>query len=407
MESAKMSIDEMNNVGQEEADQKKKEHSTNPFVRDMLSGGKEIDDATRKLSRLSYTIKPLLPETARLIVIYGAPGGGKSFTCIDMGLSIATGRAYHGMRVKKKSVLYVAAEGSTGVLIRVRAWQVYHELSSDELDGFHILTRPILIDDEKTYAQAFNAIKELEPLPEVVFLDTVARSMTGDENSTRDMNAFVNACDKLGREIGAQIIPIHHTGKNQKKGPRGAIALTGATDTMFEISYNDSGEKREITMNCYRQKDQAKNKPIVFSMVPVNTSIFDADGDEYDSLVPILDMDASQKKEADDKSEAIANKKVKGLCKSYVTASRAFDEMLSDKGVPPPEEVANYMARRIAVTPETKVLHEKDWDEHMLKIGISMAEKDKSRQTAVRRAKEGLVAKGKFDTYDGYFWRTA
>ncbi len=400
-----MSIDEMNDVGQEEADQKKKEHSPNPFVRDMLSGGKEIDQATRKLEKLSYTIKPLIPETSRLIVVYGAPSGGKSFTCIDKGLSIATGRAYHGMRVKKKSVLYVAAEGSTGVLIRVRAWQVYHGVSLEELASFHILTRPILIDDPETYTQAFNAIKELQPLPEVVFLDTVARSMTGDENSTRDMNAFVNACDNLGRGIGAQIFPIHHTGKDKTKGPRGAIALTGATDTMFEISYNDSGEKREITMNCHRQKDMAKNKPMVFSMVPVNTGIFDADGDEYDSLVPVLDTDASQKHEADEKNEAISKSKVKGLCKSSKTASRAFDEMLLVKGERPPEEVANYMARKIAVLPNTKVLHEKYWDEHMLKIEISTAEKEKSRLTAVRRAKEDLVTKKKFDTYDGYYWR--
>lgn len=400
-----MSIDEMNNVGQEEADQKKKENSTNPFVRDMLSGGKEIDKATRKLEKLSYTIKPLLPETAHLILIYGPPGSGKSFIGIDMSLSIETGRAYHGMPVKKKSVLYVAAEGSTGVLIRVRAWQVYHGVSLEELDGFHILTRPILIDDPDTYAQAFNAIKELQPLPEVVFLDTVARSMTGDENSTRDMNAFVNACDNLGRGIGAQIIPIHHTGKDTKLGPRGSIALTGATECMFATIFDDKNQR--VTMVCPRQKDQAKNKPMVFNMVPVNTGILNADGDEYDSLVPILDMDASQKKEADDKSEAIANRKVKGLCESSVTASKAFDEMLSDKGERPPEEVANYMARRIVVTPNTKVLHEKYWDEHMLKIGISTAEKEKSRLTAVRRAKKDLVTKKKIDTYDRYYWRIA
>lgn len=402
MESAKMSIDEMNDVGQEEADQKKKEHSPNPFVRDMLSGGKEIDEATRKLEKLSYTIKPLIPETARLIVPYGAPGGGKSFTCIDMGLSIATGRAYHELPVKKKSVLYVAAEGSTGVLIRVRAWQVYHGVSLEELDGFHILTRPILIDDPGTYTQAFNAIKELQPLPEVVFLDTVARSMTGDENSTRDMNAFVNACDTLGRGIGAQIFPIHHTGKDQKKGPRGAIALTGATDTMFEISYNDKGEKREITVSCSRQKDQAKNEPMVFKMVPVNTGIVDADGDEYDSLVPVINTDATNEKKVEVKT-APGKPELSGGAFTFMKALR---ELLSINGEKPPPEVADYMLRTMgALLPNDLVVHEDVLRAHAYKIGMADAEaQPQAKQAAFRRAKDKLLTMKKMGTYSGYYW---
>ena len=62
-------------------------------------------------------------ERGALVVLYGPPGEGKSFTALDWALSVATGRAWVGRSVKKGPVIYVVAEGGAGIRKRVQAWQ--------------------------------------------------------------------------------------------------------------------------------------------------------------------------------------------------------------------------------------------------------------------------------------------
>jgi hypothetical protein len=56
-------------------------------------------------------------------VLYGPPGGGKSFVALDLAMSVATGTDWLGVeRVDPGVVVYVAAEGSAGLAKRVGAW---------------------------------------------------------------------------------------------------------------------------------------------------------------------------------------------------------------------------------------------------------------------------------------------
>lgn len=58
--------------------------------------------------------------------MYAAAGGGKSFLATDIGARVAHGLAWHGKRVTKGGVLYVAAEDPEGIRNRTRAWQLHH-----------------------------------------------------------------------------------------------------------------------------------------------------------------------------------------------------------------------------------------------------------------------------------------
>ncbi len=374
---------------------------TNRYSKALLSGGVQISEAAKELSKLAFTIKPILPETARIFVLYGPPGGGKSFVAIDMGLSISTGKDYHGHRVKKKSVLYVAAEGATGVLIRVRAWLIYHGLDWDALKNFHILTIPLRVDDPLSYAHGFAAIEKLVPKPEVIFLDTLARSMTGDENSTADMNRFVDATDTLGRTVGAQMGIVHHTGKDEKRGARGSIALTGATECMFKTLYKS--DKREITMTCERQKDQEKDKAMVFRAELVQTDIINADGDEYNSLVPVLDKDLSKENSQKKANETIDKKD--GLSHKDYIVMQSLREVLIDKGKAPLEHIADRMDKNGVFLPGDKVISEGDWCDHAIKCGIASEDaKPAAAKQAFRRSRLKLLRLNRVQTYEGYCW---
>jgi RecA-family ATPase len=60
-----------------------------------------------RLPKQTYLIDGVLPEGAA-VMLYGAPGDGKTFLALDIALTIATGRAtWFGRTVKAGRAVYV------------------------------------------------------------------------------------------------------------------------------------------------------------------------------------------------------------------------------------------------------------------------------------------------------------
>jgi hypothetical protein len=58
-----------------------------------------------------------------LVWIGGKPGHGKSFVAIELACCVATGTPWHEHPVQKGRVLYLIAEGASGISDRVDAWE--------------------------------------------------------------------------------------------------------------------------------------------------------------------------------------------------------------------------------------------------------------------------------------------
>ena len=54
-------------------------------------------------------------------MIFGQPASGKSFLAVDLAASIATGRAFQGLKTQKGDVVYIAGEGYRGLKRRFTA----------------------------------------------------------------------------------------------------------------------------------------------------------------------------------------------------------------------------------------------------------------------------------------------
>lgn len=183
--------------------------------------------------------------TARL---YGESGSKKSFVTLDMAACIATGLPWHGNTVTQRNVVYVVAEGSTGIMRRVRAWEREH---GRKMTGVHFVTEAIQIGDPEQmrtligYAKLVNA--------GMVIFDTQARCTVGiDENSNTDMGRIVAALDSLRQQTGACVMLVHHKGKNAQDA-RGASAMKGAMDAEFEVGCEGKGMK--VTFKTTKRKD--------------------------------------------------------------------------------------------------------------------------------------------------------
>ena len=161
----------------------------------------------------------------------GKPGDGKSFIALDMAYSVATGTPWQGHDVQHGTVLYIAAEGASGLSIRANAW-IAANGPHLEPDIFYLplalrLTRPDETDVQ-ALAQALDTYQ-----PALVIIDTQARVTVGaEENSAKDMGWFIDALETLRAVWPATYLTVHHTPRTGEN-LRASIALEGAAESVL------------------------------------------------------------------------------------------------------------------------------------------------------------------------------
>jgi hypothetical protein len=184
----------------------------------------------------------------------------KSFIALDMGLSVAVGRAWHGFNTRRGAVVYIAAEGSAGIKKRARAWLDFYDEETPA--NFVVLDIPFQVADDKARADFIAEVADLKPA--LIILDTLARCAVGlEENSSKDMGGFADALGELARASGAHVMTVHH---NNKGGDyRGSSAVPAAVDTHLSLERDGARVKLEMP----KQKDADELLPIVFEKIEV------------------------------------------------------------------------------------------------------------------------------------------
>jgi len=198
-------------------------------------------------------------STAWLI---GKSGHGKSFVAIDMAGCVATGQSWQDHDVKQGPVLYVVAEGVSGMRQRVRAWE---ESYDRRMTGVTWL--PMAVQVKTTdWAALITVAAELKP--SLIVLDTQARITVGlEENSAKDMGMFNDRITKLCRATGACVLVVHHKGR-AGDNMRGSSALDGASDTTLEASKDGD----TISLKNPKQKDAEEHEEMQFRLSPIGRS---------------------------------------------------------------------------------------------------------------------------------------
>lgn len=210
-----------------------------------------------RLPQPGWLLDRILPRGA-LTCLYGPSGAGKSFLSLDWTLTVATSRGNwlsHTSQAGK--CFYIAGEGATSMKPRIDAWIQARGVSASKAEN--LLTHKESVDflDIRAVAELADEVKKTEGEPAFIVIDTLARCFGGgDENSAKDMGAFIASTDLLRRDTGATLLVVHHTGKVSEKGARGSSALHAAADTMIELKASDE----IITLTCTKQKDAAPFK---------------------------------------------------------------------------------------------------------------------------------------------------
>jgi len=170
-----------------------------------------------------------------LSVIYGPPNSGKSFLALDLAFAIASGRPWFGKPTIAGPVLYAAGEAAPGLRKRTRAI-IQHKNCAGAPIGILKTALDLPNDWDMLAARLRRMKRDLNQAPALLVIDTVNRFYgDGDENSSKDMRAFLGSVEKVRKEFPAlHVLLIHHSGKDADKGMRGSTALLGAIDTAIQ-----------------------------------------------------------------------------------------------------------------------------------------------------------------------------
>jgi len=213
-------------------------------------------------------IAGVLPSKG-LVVLFGEPKSGKSFIALDMAVSIAAEQSWQGHATKTGAVVYVVAEGADEFGKRTRGMhQALDDAGGQRLrQNLWVVGKAVhlLRDGSASLREGIEA-KGVRPV--LIVIDTLARTFPpGDENSAKDMNAYVAACDELREYFACAVLLVHHSAKG-KLDLRGSSALRGAADTVIAVETKDG----LITLTCQAQKDDAPFEPIRLSLQVVDVA---------------------------------------------------------------------------------------------------------------------------------------
>ena len=241
-----------------------------------------LADLIKERQELNWLVEHWL-EQGTLAVLVGPEGSFKSFLAIDWALAIATESKWQGCRVTPGRVLYIAGEGRTGVIRRMRGWCDHYERMADDVFLGRRAVELVTASDAERLQDYLQGNQWA-----FIIIDTLARNFgPGSENDAETMSAAIANADQIREATGATVLLVHHApleGREEGKlRPRGSSALSGAADTIVTCTYDKAS--KVITISSTKQKDAPNPDTCFLSFEVVDLGDKDNFGNEITTVV--------------------------------------------------------------------------------------------------------------------------
>jgi hypothetical protein len=193
--------------------------------------------------------EPLIVDTLEqrtVAALAGRNSTGKSFLALDWACCIATGKPWQGREVTVPGqVLYVAAEGASGIDQRVSAWE---HAWGRRVEGLEVYPRPLNLHNGLEMADLLEvATAPAVPARRLRHLGAVHRRGEG-ERQQRHPVATNNAARLT--TVDTAVLLVAHTDATDSK-VCGATALEDDVDTV----YRSKGDAGHLTVERTKRKD--------------------------------------------------------------------------------------------------------------------------------------------------------
>lgn len=196
-----------------------------------------------------WIVEPLL-AARRLVALYSAPKVGKSLLMLELAAGMADGRPLLGNPPTEPiRTLYVDFENDPRGDVRSRLESMGYR--PEHLANLCYLSFPTMgkLDTATGAEHLMAAISHYRC--KVVVVDTVSRSVEGDENENDTWLNFYRHTGLRLKQAGISLIRLDHSGKDETKGQRGGSAKSGDVDAVWRMS--KTGEEL-FTLVCEAQR---------------------------------------------------------------------------------------------------------------------------------------------------------
>lgn len=217
-----------------------------------------------------WLVEGLVPAVG-LIAMIGPPSAGKTFLAIDLAVHVASGRDWLGHRTERGLVIYLGAEDSDGLRMRLVAARDHHQIDEDSRLAFLASDANLLCaqDAQSLIAMVAEARETAQVPVSLIIIDTLNRTFgNGDENGA-DMAAYVRQLTELQNSFHCAVMVLHHPPKSALgRTPRGHSSLPAACDTLLAVA----GRKpRRLIVE--KQRNGPADTTICFEIRPVNSPL--------------------------------------------------------------------------------------------------------------------------------------
>ena len=340
------------------------------------------DDLADNATAPNFIINNIL-ETDSHGVLYGASQSFKSFLALLMAWCICTGKDFAGNQVfNAGKVLIICGEGKGGIQRRIKALKIALGSFNDNLI---VLNENISIDNKED----LNGIRELVEFhkPVLVIFDTFSSLNGGiNENDNSQTGAALKVIKEACTNGITSSLIIHHSGKDETKGARGAGVFKNNTDFQFEVKR--SGDDMKTALICHKMKDGEKFHDLYFDAHIVELGLIRQDGNQTTSLIL----------KHTDHTPPTAKK---SLSDKEFEVLQQLRTAIEQHGIAPPDTVKEYFKHEPDKAP-AKVVHSDKWRELAYMV-LDVAHNSK-RPTFYKIKRDLKDVHKKIGFHDDYYW---
>lgn len=248
-------------------------------------------------------------------ILVGESGAGKTFVATSIAAHVAEGRDWFGRRVRRGAVAYLGFEADDfGARLEAQR-EAGHDLGNFYIAQAAAPLSPRIgrdgteacSDGELAAREALRALAEraAEPLA-LVIVDTFRRAMTGSEDPSDNVSAFLRALTRIMRDAPyAGCLGLHHSGwvagNASKKRERGSSAWRGNSDAVLYLQRKEEavgGTAVRLSLTTEKARNAARSAPLSLTLRSVVIGGLDEFGSPRTSCIIEADEHLGQDFEA-------------------------------------------------------------------------------------------------------------
>lgn len=345
------------------------------------------DDLADNAKAPDYLINDILEADSHGILL-GASMTFKSFLALELAHCICTGSAFFEHEVfATGKVLYICGEGRGALERRIKALKIVKGGFNNNL---MVLDTPINIDGSVNMASLSELINTHTPY--LVIFDTFGSLNGGtNENDNSEVGKVLNLVKETCRNGKTSSLIVHHLGKDENRGGRGAVSFKTNVDFLFDM--RRTPDTMTATLSCVKMKDGDNFADIYMNAHVVELGLIRQDGKVTTSLI-LQPTTAPPPKE-------------KTLSPDCLNVLNSLNELLDDDGIDPPPNIKALFPDSPQNRPK-KVVTIEQWKKYAIESLSSVKGRGDrthdARRKAFDRATILLFDSGKAAESGGYAW---